>query len=108
MVKLRRLVSGRVTFTYADATRSLSVIVAVTPTGMGYSALAGALTTFEICGFTMSAPVVVVNTHAEAGDRAFPRSLLSIAGTVIQAPDIPIGERGRTRVILRAVVPYAQ
>src|SRR5438094_110384 len=83
--RFRRLVSGRITLTNAAETASLSVIVAVTPTAIGYSTTDGFAITFEICGFVTSAPVAVVNVHADAAQSGLPGSLASIAEILIDA-----------------------
>ena len=86
----------------------MSVSVAVTPTGAGNSATGGDLTTFEICGFVRSAPLAVVNDHAEAWESGFPGSLASVAETLIEARYIVVGERVGTGSIVRTVSPPLQ
>src|SRR5439155_10772480 len=106
--RFRRLVSGRITLTNAAATASLSVIVAETSTGNGYSTVGGVAAMFEICGFVTSAPVAVVNVHADAAESGFPGSLASNAETLTDARYRVVGLRIGTGSIVRAVPPGFQ
>src|SRR6058998_1247417 len=93
MERLSRLEFGRVRFTCANATWSLSVIVAVTSVAIPYSATGGLAATFEIWGLMRSAQHPVVNTQEAGFPIAFPGSLASIAEALTSTQCCVFGAR---------------